>query len=56
MNDSKKTNRKEQTSMTIEELQRKLESITGNSSIANARRLAIIDIICKMMEAQEQGE
>lgn len=42
--------------MTIEELQRKLESITGNGPIANARRLAIMDMICKMMEAQEQGE
>ena len=40
--------------MTIEELQAKLESITGNSPIANARRLAILAMIGELMAQQEE--
>lgn len=38
--------------MTIEELQRKLDSITGNSPIDNARRLAIMAMIGELMERE----
>lgn len=39
--------------MTIEELKEKLDSITGNSPIDNARRLAIMAMIGKLMEQQD---
>ena len=39
--------------MTLEELQQKLESITGNTPIDNARRAAILAMIGRIME---QGE
>jgi len=39
--------------MTLEELQEKLESITGNTPIDNARRVAILTMIGQLME---QGE
>lgn len=39
--------------MTIEELQRKLDSITGNRPIDIARKLAIIEMIGELMERQE---
>lgn len=35
--------------MTIEELRERLESITGNSPIARARRLAIMTLIGQLM-------
>ena len=38
--------------MTIEELQKKLDSITGNSPIDNARRLAIMAMIGELMERE----
>lgn len=38
--------------MTIEELKEKLDSITGNSPIDNARRLAIMAMIGKLMEQE----
>ena len=38
--------------MTIEELQTKLDSITGNSPIDNARRLAIMAMIGELMERE----
>jgi len=40
--------------MTIEELKTKLDSITGNSPIANARRLAIMAMIGELMAQEEQ--
>lgn len=40
--------------MTIEELKEKLDSITGNRPIDNARRLAILAMIGKLMEHEEQ--
>ena len=39
--------------MSLDELKEKLDSITGNSPIDNARRIAILDMIGKLMEAQE---
>lgn len=38
--------------MTIEELKKKLDSITGNRPIDNARRLAIMAMIGKLMEQE----
>lgn len=35
--------------MTIEELKKKLDSITGNRPVDNARRLAIMDMIGRLM-------
>lgn len=35
--------------MTIEELQARLESITGNTPIDDARRLVIMEMIWKLM-------
>lgn len=40
--------------MTIEELKAKLDSITGNRPIDNARRLAIMAMIGKLMEQEEE--
>ena len=40
--------------MTIEELKKKLDSITGNRPIDNARRLAILAMIGELMEQEEQ--
>ena len=42
--------------MTIDELQRKLDAITGDDPISIARRLAIMEMIGKLMEAQEHGD
>ena len=39
--------------MTIEELKEKLDSITGNRPIDDARRLAIMAMIGKLMEQQD---
>ena len=37
----------------LEELKRKLESITGEDPISNARRMAIIAMINRLTEEQE---
>ena len=38
--------------MTIDELKEKLDSITGNDPVSNARRLAIMAMIGKLMEQE----
>ena len=40
--------------MTIEQLRKKLESITGDTPVDNARRLAIMAMIGELMNQEKQ--